>query len=195
MSAVDLAEARAACRDALEREMLFRSFSHDVAGAVMGTLGWVDLARMDGVELPPQVDKGLNRMNELVEQYRETLEAHGNNASGPVEPLLDLLGIPHTGHGGRAALDPLRLVSALELAAPQRVELNRSDDALRMTLHGLPEDAVRSAACPHFDTLQSWIRARDRRLGVGLLRVVTRSAGGEVYTVDHDALELVLPVA
>lgn len=175
--------------------MLLRSFIHDVAGGVMGTLGWVDLARMDGVDLPPQVDKGLNRMNALVEQYRETLEADKREAGGPVEPLLDLLGIPYTGHGGHVALDPLRLVSALELAAPSRAELQRSDDALRMTLHGLPEDAVRSAACPHFNTLQQWLQARDRRLGVGLLRVVTRGASGEVYTAGADAVELVLPVA
>ena len=175
--------------------MLLRSFSHDVAGAVMGTLGWVDLARMDGVNLPPQVDKGLNRMNALVAQYRETLEADKRDAGGPVEPLLELLGIPYTGQGGHAAVDPLRLVSAIELAAPTRVELQRSDDALRMTLHGLPEDAVRSAACPHFDTLQLWLKTRDRRLGVGLLRVVTRSVSGEVYTAGADAVELVLPVA
>ena len=175
--------------------MLLRSFSHDVAGAVMGTLGWVDLARMDGVAIPPQLDKGLSRMNDLVGQYREALESSHTPASGHVEPLLDLLGVPYVGEGGQVALDPLRLVSALELAAPTRVEMTPSAEGLRMVLHGLPEDAVRSAAGPHFDTMQVWLQARDRRLGVGLLRVVARSAGGEVYSVGTDALELVLPVA
>jgi hypothetical protein len=195
MSAVDLPEARAACRTALEREMLLRSFSHDVAGAVMGTLGWVDLARMDGVKLPPQLDRGLARLNDLVETYREALGEDEGTSQRTLEALLDTIDIPWQGEGGIAAVCELRLGSALELAAPTRAELLRDGDSVRLRLFGLPEDAVRSAASPHFDKLRAWMAAQDRRLGVALLRVVTRSAGGEVSNMGAEVVELVLPAA
>lgn len=175
--------------------MLLRSFSHDVAGAVMGTLGWVDLARMDGVKLPPQLDRGLARLNDLVETYREALGEDEGTSQRTLEALLDTIDIPWQGEGGIAAVCELRLGSALELAAPTRAELLRDGDSVRLRLFGLPEDAVRSAASPHFDKLRAWMAAQDRRLGVALLRVVTRSAGGEVSNMGAEVVELVLPAA
>lgn len=175
--------------------MLLRSFSHDVAGAVMGTLGWVDLARMDGLKLPPQLDRGLSRLNALVETYREALGEDEGTGQRSVAALLDALDIPYEGDCGRAAVSDLRLGSALELAAPTRAELIREGDSVRVRLFGLPPDAVRSAASPHFDKLREWMAAQDRRLGVALLRVVTRSAGGEVSNTGAEVVDLVLPVA
>ncbi len=196
MPAVDLPEARAACRSALERELLLRSYCHDIAGAVMGTMGWVDLARMDGTRLPPQLEQGLQRMGDLVTTYRDQLQSDRGCTERRLDELLPALGLACQGEAGRARVSELRLGSALELAAPSRVELSETEDKVRILLFGLPDEALRSVASPHFDKLKIWLAAKDARLGVALLRVVVRSASGEVAcSSGSDRLELLLPVA
>ena len=177
-------------------EFLLRSYCHDVAGAVMGTLGWVDLARMDGLSLPPQLDQGLERMSNLVTAYRDQLRADGGTTERRLDELVPTLGFDCHGQAGRVRVTELRLGAALELANPSRVELSETEDHARLVLFGLPEEAVRSIASPHFEKLKAWLEAGDARLGVALLRVVVRSAGGEVGTGEGpDRLELTLPVA
>ncbi len=195
MFAADLPDARAACRSALERELMLRCYSHDMAGAVMGTLGWVDLARMDGTELPPQLDQGLQRLHDLVKAYRSELERDLGPTDRSLDLLLSALEIPFTGSAGHAAVTELRLAAAIELAAPERAELEEIPGKILLRLFGLSPDAVRAVASPHLDTLKLWLRARDRCLGVAMIRVVTRSSGGNVRALGQECIELQLAPA
>jgi len=192
MFAADLPEARAACRSALEQELLLRCYSHDMAGAVMGTLGWVDLARMDGTVLPPQLDEGLQRLHDLVKAYRAELERDIGPTERSLAEVLVALNVPYTGTAGRAALTELRLASALEIAAPERAELEETPGRVLLRLFGLPPEAVRAIASPHLVTLQLWLRAKDSCLGVAMLRMVVRSSGGDVQRLGEDGIELKL---
>ncbi|MCB9791809.1 MAG: hypothetical protein H6741_03695 [Alphaproteobacteria bacterium] len=190
---------RSTCRDALIRELLLRTFAHDVRGAVMGVMGWVELAAMEGGRVPKGLSRSLDRLNDVVARYDDLRPA---SPPTPVElgPLIAAVcGVKPEGRGEPTPVDPLRLLSAMELAGPSRVALNVTHRAGRSRLHlqleGLDAEGVQLAMAPHYDSLVEHIAARSRALGACLLRVVARSSEAELRGAPPDTLDLYLPLA
>lgn len=198
-SSVPLPAVRAACREALIRELLLRTFAHDVRGAVMGVMGWVELAAMEGGRVPAGLNRSLDRLNKVVARYDDLGAAR---APAPVNlaPLLEaVVAGPVEGEGHEARVDVLRLLSAVELAAPTRahlsMQLRGGRSRLLLRLEGLPTEGVQLAMAPHYEPLMEHVNRRDRELGVCLLRVVARAGDGELRGEPPDAINLFLPLA
>ncbi|MCB9758876.1 MAG: hypothetical protein H6739_03475 [Alphaproteobacteria bacterium] len=193
------ADVRAECRETLVREMLLRTFAHDVRGAVMGVMGWVELASMDGEQLPAGLTRSLDRLETIVGRFDSVSTV---SATEPVDvrPLLQhTLGLEVRGESEPALIPPLRFLAALELAAPEEIELSidlrGGRSRQRIHLVGLPSAGVQLAMAPHYETLIERLGERDRVLGACLMRVVARSSGGELRGEPPDRLNLFFPLA
>lgn len=192
------AEVRAECRESLVRELLLRTFSHDVRGAVMGVMGWVELTAMEGVAVPQGLTRSLEKLNHVVSQSDDA--ALGVQSElvdlGPL--LSEVLGIPVEGIGVPVHATPLRLLAAMELAAPSSVHVTVEPRGgrmcVRMQLHGLKAEGVQFAMAPHFASLLDHIARRDPTVGASLLRVVARSSGAELRGEPPDRVNLYFPL-
>lgn len=192
------ADVRAECRETLVRELLLRTFSHDVRGAVMGVMGWVELMAMEGTTVPQGLSRSMDKLNHTVSLSDDAA------LNSPLEvldigPLLrDELGITVEGEGVPAAVSPLRLLAAMELTAPSAVALSTDVRGgrlcLRVRIEGLSAEAVQLAMAPHFETLLTLIAQRDAAVGASLLRVVARTGGAELRGEPPNRINLYFPL-
>lgn len=191
--------ARAECRETLVRELLLRTFAHDVRGAVMGVMGWAELATMEGLQLPSGLGRSLDRLTQIVTRYDEIAMYERLEDVDLGVLLPQVLGITPTGQAVPARVSTMRLVSALELAAPERAELSEEQRGgrtrVRLRLTGLPPEGVQLAMVPNYEDLATRIHERSRALGCCLLRVVARSSGGELRGQPPAQIDLLLPAA
>lgn len=191
-------DVRAECRETLLRELLLRTFSHDVRGSVMGVMGWVELAAMDGDSVPAGLTRSLERLTQIVSRYDEVNILVTPEVVDLAELIPEALGVPVTGELGPISVPALRLISGLELVRPERVELHRESRAGRsrgrVRVVGAPPEGVQLAMAPHYETLIERLERRDAILGCCLLRVVARSAGGELRGAPPSQLDLYFPI-
>lgn len=190
---------RAECCETLVRELVLRTFGHDVRGAVMGVTGWVELGAMDGNEPPQGLTRSLERLSDIVSRYDMVTVLPADERVNPMPLVAKLLSCPVEGFGEAARVSPVRLLSALELAEPSAVtfavEHRGGIGRLQIQVHGLPPEGVQLAMAPHYNAIVERVRRRDRVLGACLLRVVARGAGGEVRGAPPDRLDLTLPLS
>jgi len=186
---------RESCRGQLLRELLLRLVLHDLRNSMTAITGWFELLRIDGMHLPGGLERGIDSLGLIVQRY-DCAQLVATTAPAPLGALISHhLDLEVVGGDTPAPLDPLRFLSALELAAPSRVTFQTLDDApvaLRVQLDGLSEDAVGMALSPHPAGLLSRVQRPDSVLGAALMRVVVQGARGELRRAGG-ALELLFP--
>ncbi len=159
---------------------MLRLLVHDVRNPLTPIVGALELLRLDGARVPAYLERSLDRLGDRLSAY----EALRWSPPGETPPGLirTLLGLPVSGSDRPLPLAPLRLLSALELAAPAAVALegDAGDCALRVTLTGLSPEAADAGASPRYELLLPRLHSPDEVLGAALVRTVFRDAGARV---------------
>jgi hypothetical protein len=190
-------EERAAVRGQLARELFLRMLIHDIRNPLTPIMGALELLEMGGTRLPGFLTQSVENLGVRLAAYDEQAWCTAPPPRSLAAEVAAALGIEVVGDAP-APLDPRRLVAALELAAPARVEFAPGAKGWRaeVRLHGLRPEAVTAATSPSFEALSERFARPDAVLGAALLRVVARDAGGQVHSKHGETppvLSLLLP--
>ncbi len=191
---------RVQVREAMARELMLRVMLHDLRGSLTAVKGWVELLGMNDTPVPGGLIRSVEGFQDVVERYSDVDWPGRARAGQPA--VLGLvnrtLGTPTEGPDVPGPLDSLRLIAALELVEPARLELmtEQSDGSACVSyrVHGLRPEAMTMGLTPHFDDLKTRLQAPDDVLGTCLLRVVARGGGGVVRTRSPGTFDLVCRV-
>lgn len=178
---------REACRGQLARELILRLVIHDIRNPLTPILGALEMLEMGGTTVPDYLNRSVQRLGERLAVYSAFTWASPPEAA-PVGPALKaVLGDIVTGGHYPLPVSPLRLVSALELAAPRAVTVAMDDvRGWRVSALGLSQEAIELGMAPRFEELAARAEAPDATLGAALLRAVAREAGGQIGRVGGD---------
>ncbi len=170
---------------------MLRLLVHDVRSPLTPIVGALELLRLDGVRVPAYLERSLDRLGERLSNY----EALRWSPPGETPPGLirSVLGLPVSGEHS-LPVAPLRLLSALELAAPGSLVLEDGggEDGLRASLTGLSSEAAEAGVSPRYEALFPRLSSPDEVLGAALVRAASRDAGARVSPLLEGGPGLVL---
>jgi hypothetical protein len=193
-------QTRSLVREVILRELVMRVLLHDLRGSLTAVRGWVELLGMDGLPLPGGLTRSVQGFQAVVERYGSV---DWPGAPGPDQPdILPLvrraLGVPTNDQPGPGPVDSLRLIAALELVAPRRVEMlfeGPKDHPIQvLRVHGLDAEAQAMGLTPHHDQILARLGAPDAALGICMLQEVARAAQGDVRSPSPGIFDLVFRV-
>ena len=189
-------QLRASCRHQLIRELLLRMLIHDVRNPLTPISGSLELLELQGAKLPDYLVHSLDQLVECLRVYSaHSWDDAAHEVSG--EALRVVLGDIVTGGHHPLPVGVMRLVSAMELAAPRGIAIQSdADGGWELRVSGLSEEAIALAVTPRYASVAPRIAAPDPVLGACLLRVVAGEAGGQVRRrgdASDAALVMLLP--
>mgnify|MGYP006081424527 CR=1 FL=1 len=185
---VDLAGQRRFCRALMGREILFFALLHDIRGSLTSLMGWHSM--LEGEANPSW--SGLGRSIEglrmssvgfagtsgtVDELSLVDLGVMLRTFSSSCESKWEVIGDAHV------YIDDTRLLCALELASPSRIEISNDDGRVILHLMGLPRRGVECLESQTSKELIALAGIEGRDWGVVLLKETVRNVRGSTISV------------
>ena len=183
------------CLDALYGDLALRYLLHDLRGNLAAVSGWVELAALDGNQVPDGLARGVDDLCTLLAGAGEFAQLPPRIGLDLRDLLAGLTGAVAPPTALMIQACPLRLRAALQGSSPQHISLvDQSDKFAVLEIGGLPDEGVQLAERPRLQRLRELREADpfDRRLCTALLGQAASVSGGKLRKQSSDSLLLSL---
>jgi hypothetical protein len=183
------------CVAALFGDLILKTLLHDARGSLMTVSGWIELATMNGKDVPLGLRRGVESLSKTLTIKEDALLS----TSGLISAAELIAGLP----GSQVPIQSLRVQACrsrfravLTLANPDRIEVRAGKLSNRavVTISGLSVEGVGLATHPILSELTA-LRVdplRERALGAALLRPLAWACGGSLRRSDTTTVEMTL---
>jgi|GEM_PF-3321502 len=181
-------ESRQLYRALMRREILFFALLHDIRGSLTSLMGWHSMLEEDAGLPWSSMGRSIDGLRQSSVDFTATNQSEGTVTRVSIGAALcdfsssstvnwDVIG------NGFVLVDLTRLLSALELAAPDRIEVCTVDGRVLLKLQGLPGRGVKCLESQTSKELIALSEIEGRDWGVVLLKETVRTVSGSTISV------------
>jgi hypothetical protein len=179
----DLAQ-RILHRALMRREILFFALLHDIRGSLTSLMGWHSMMDEDGQVPWAGMGRSIEGLRLSTVEFSNSVSPTGGRDFVDLGARLQNFRADWDVVGeGRVDIDIIRLLSALELAEPSRIEVSNSNGLVLLQIKGLGRRGVVCLESQTSKELLALAEIEGRDWGVVLLKETVRGVRGSTISV------------